>query len=382
MMKPSTRFMAILLTAVMLFALAACGAPEVKKDSADTSAKQENTGAAAEQTEQAQAGESKTDSTKAEENAPAEDKKSEESSKELKKLTFVLDWSPNTNHTGVYAASKLGYYAEEGLELDIQQPPEDGAEALVAAGHAQFGVSFQDMIAPAWAKDEPLPVTAIAAIINHNTSGLISLKEKGIDSFKKLEGHNYASWQNPIELAIMKNVVEKAGGDWSKVEVIPSTVTDVITALKTDVDSVWVYYAWDGIAFEVAKIETNYLPFIDANPVFDFYSPVIIANNRFMKENPELVKAFMRATTKGYQYAMEHPDEAADILLEAAPELNKDMVHASQKWLVDQYQADSPVWGRFDAERWNKFYAWLWENKVIEKEIPEGFGFTNDFIVQ
>ena len=62
---------------------------------------------------------------------------------EPEKLTFVLDWTPNTNHTGLYVAQSLGYFEDQGLEVEIVQPPEDGANTLVASGKAQFGVSFQ-----------------------------------------------------------------------------------------------------------------------------------------------------------------------------------------------------------------------------------------------
>ena len=68
---------------------------------------------------------------------------------EKAKITVVLDWTPNTNHTGLYVAQKNGYFADNGLEITIEQPPEDGAEALVASGKAQFGVSFQENVASA-----------------------------------------------------------------------------------------------------------------------------------------------------------------------------------------------------------------------------------------
>lgn len=300
--------------------------------------------------------------------------------KAARKMSFVLDWTPNTNHTGIYVAQKLGYYAEEGIVLDIQQPPEGGAEALVAAGNADFAISFQDSIAPAYTKDAPLPVTSIAAIINHNTSGIISLKDKGIDMPKGLESKKYATWGLPVEQAIIKNVMETAGGDFTKLELIPSMVTDVVSGLQTDIDAVWIFYAWDGIAAELAALDTNYWNFADINPVFDYYSPTLIANDKLLEEDPEIVKAFLRATAKGYQYAIENPDAAADILLEAAPELDPALVKASQKWLADHYIADGKRWGEIDPLRWNAFYAWLWENALIEKEIPKDVGFTNEYL--
>lgn len=309
-------------------------------------------------------------------------KNTEQEGKELEKTTFVLDWTPNTNHTGIYVADKLGYFKEEGLELEIVQPPEDGAESLVAAGQADFGVSFQDTIASAYAQDEPMPITHIAALVQHNTSGIITLKDKNVNSPKDLEGLKYATWGLPVEQAILKNVVEKDGGDFSKIELIPSNITDVITGLETNVDAVWIFYAWDGIAAKVMNKETNYFAFKDINPVFDYYTPTLVTSNSLIEENPEKIKAFLRACEKGYQYAIDHPKEAGEILLEASPELDEKLVLSSQEYLAKEYIADAKSWGFIDANRWNTFYAWLYENKLIEKEIPDNFGFTNDYLPQ
>ena len=280
----------------------------------------------------------------------------------------------------MYVAQKLGYFEEAGIEINIVQPPEDGATSLVASGNAQFGVDFQDSIAPAFGTEEPLPVTAVAAILQHNTSGIISLKGNGIDRPKGLEGKTYATWNAPIEKAMLQNVVEGDGGDFSKVNLRPSTVNDVIAGLQTDVDAVWIYYAWDGIATEVKGVETDYFSFRDLNPVFDYYTPILVANNSFLSEKPETAKKFLKAVQQGYEYAISHPEEAADILLEAAPELDRDITVASQKWIADQYKAEAEQWGIIDPSRWNAFYNWLNENGLVEQVIPENFGFTNDYL--
>lgn len=306
-----------------------------------------------------------------------------EDNKESKeeKLTFVLDWTPNTNHTGLYVAEEKGYFKEEGLDVEIVQPPEDGADALVASGKAQLGISFQDTMAPGVTGENALPNTAIAAVVQHNTSGIISRKGEGMDSPKGLEGKKYATWDAPIEKAMMKNVVEGDGGDFSKVELIPSTVTDEVSALKTkSVDAIWVFYAWGGVATEVAKLDTDYFAFKDLNPVFDYYTPVIIANNDFLKENPDAAKAFLRAVKKGYEFAIEEPEQAAELLCKASPELDSELVKASQKYLADQYKVEEERWGYMDPERWNAFYDWLNENGLSEAKIPENAGFSNDYL--
>lgn len=303
-----------------------------------------------------------------------------ENSKENEKVRIVLDWTPNTNHTGLYVAAAKGYFDAAGLDVEIMQPPEGSTTSLIGAGGAEFGISFQDTIAPTFANDNPMPITAVAAIIQHNTSGIISLKETGIDTPSKLVNHSYATWDSEIELAIIKKIVEDDGGKFEDVKLIPNTVTDVVTALKTDIQSVWVYYAWDGIATEVAKVDTNFLNFADYGPELDYYNPIIIANNDYLEKNPEQAKKVLNAIKQGYEFAIENPDQAADILLEAVPELDETLVKASQKWLAGQYKAEVAQWGYIDPTRWDAFYAWLSTNGLVKKEIPAGTGFTNEFL--
>lgn len=300
---------------------------------------------------------------------------------ENEKISFVLDWTPNTNHTGIYVAQKLGYFAEEGLTVEIAQPPEDSSVMLVASGKADVSISFQDSLAAAFAGDEPLPVTAIAAVIQHNTSGIISRKGEGMDSPKGLEGHSYATWNGAIELATLEAAVKADGGDFSKVELIPSTVTDEVSALKTNsVDSIWVFYGWAGVKTELENLPTDYFEFRDINPVFDYYTPVIIASDDFLAKRPEQAKAFMRAVSRGYEYAIENPEQAAEILLEAAPELDSELVKASQKYVSAKYKDDAAKWGVFDSERWNAFYEWVNNEQLTKGSVPLNYGFTNDYL--
>ena len=298
---------------------------------------------------------------------------------ELTEITFVLDWTPNTNHTGLYVADSLGYYEEAGIKINIVQPPEDGATPMVASGQAQFGIDFQDYLAPVYTSEDDMPITAVAAILQHNTSGIISLKEDNIASPKGMENKNYATWDLPLEQAILRNVVEEDGGNYDNVNLIPEYVTDEAAALQQDIDAIWVYYAWAGIATELAGLDTNMWYFKDINPVFDYYSPVIVANTDFLSDNPDVAKAFLDATRKGYEYAIDNPSEAADILCKEVPELDSELVHASQDWLAGEYKAEVEQWGYIDPARWDAFYAWLYEEGLSD-EIPAGTGFTNEYL--
>ena len=301
----------------------------------------------------------------------------------LEEITFVLDWTPNTNHTGLYVALEKGYFKDAGLDVKVVQPPEDGAEMLVASGRAQFGVSFQDYLAAAYTGETPLDITAVAALIQHNTSGIVSRKGEGMDSPKGMEGHKYATWDLPVEKATLRQVIEKDGGDFSKVDLIPSTVTDEVSALQSkSVDAIWIFYGWAGIACQIAGLETDYFAFKDIDPVFDFYTPVVIANNQFLAEKPETAKAFMEALAHGYRDAVEDPEAAAQILMNASPELkdSADLVVESQKYLAKEYISDAARWGEFDATRWGNFFTWLNDNGLVETPLDPTTGFTNDFL--
>ena len=297
------------------------------------------------------------------------------------KLTFVLDYTPNTNHTGIYVAIAKGYYAEEGLDVEVVQPPEDGADALVGAGKAQLGMSYQDVMANYLGSDDPLPVTAVAATIQHNTSGIISRQGDGITRPKGMEGKRYATWDQDVEKAIIKSVVTTDGGDFSKVQLIPASSSDEVTGLKAnEFDCVWCYEAWAVQNAKVQDFAYDYFSFRDIDSVFDYYTPVIIANNDFLKDQPDVAKAFLRATKKGFEYAEQNADAAAQILVDAAPEVDPALAKMSQEFLADQYTAEASSWGVIDSERWAKFYAWMNENGLTPVKLDEAAGFTMDYL--
>lgn len=304
---------------------------------------------------------------------------------EAKEIIVSLDWTPNTNHTGLYVALANGYYADAGLNVKIVQPPEGDAIAACSSGQVQFAVGYQDLLLPAFTSETPMEVTAVAALLQHNTSCIVSKKGAGMDTPKGLEGKQYLTWQSPIELAMMKSVVEADGGDFSKVEQIPDVPTDEAQDVNANPNhAIWIYYGWGGINAEVNNIEVDTFFFKDLNPVFDYYSPVLVANNQLIKDDPETVKAFLAATQKGYEYAVSNPDEAAQILIDSddtgALDGSEELVKASQKWMADQYVADAPKWGYIDPARWNAFYNWVADEKIIDEKLPENTGFTNDYL--
>lgn len=296
------------------------------------------------------------------------------------KLTFCLDYTPNTNHTGIYVAKKQGLFAEEGLEVQIVQPAEDSAEALIGTGKAELGVSYQDYMANAFAGGNE-GLVAVAAVVQHNTSGIMSKGGLGVKRPAAMENHTYATWELPVEQATIKRVMEKDGGDFSKVKLVPYTVDDEVAGIKANMfDCVWVYEGWAVQNAAVQNVPVDYFSFISVDEVFDYYTPVLAANVEFAKKNPDVVRAFLRAAKKGYEYAIAHPQEAADILCAEVPELNAALVAQSQAYLSKQYQADASTWGVIDGTRWSRFFQWLNDNKLVEKQLDVNAGWTMDYL--
>jgi len=295
----------------------------------------------------------------------------------LTPVTLTLDWTPNTNHTGLYVALDKGYYRDCGLDVKIMQPGQGYTDQLVASGKSELGVSFQENVTRA--RSEDIPLISIAAILQHNTSGFASLKSAHIQSPKDFAGKRYGSWDSPSELAILKAITQKAGADFSKVKVV-SGITDFFATIGRDADIEWIYWGWEGIQAQQRKLDINFIPLRELDPVMDYYTPVLITSDALVKTRPALIKSFLEATEKGYQFCIAQPDSAAAILLKHAPELNPDLVKASQTYLSARYQEDSPVWGWQKPQVWKDFGDWMQEHKLLSKPVDTGLAFTNRFL--
>lgn len=297
---------------------------------------------------------------------------------ELKEVTVVLDWTPNTNHTGLYAAKEKGYFKEEGLDVEIIMPGEAGADQLTASGKADFGVSYQESITEA--RVQGVPLVSIAAVIQHNTSGFASPAEKNIKSPKDFEGKTYGGWGAPVEKSVIDSLMKKENADADKVSFVNMGDADFFTAVKRDIDFAWIYYGWTGVEAELRGEKINMVYLTDYSEKLDYYTPVLATSEKMIEDDPETVKAFVNAAAKGYEFAIGQPEEAADILLKNAPDLDSELVKKSQEWLSPRYQDDAARWGEQKLEVWENYAEWMHENGLLDKELDAGKAFTNDFL--
>ncbi|MBO9313741.1 MAG: ABC transporter substrate-binding protein [Chloroflexus sp.] len=300
----------------------------------------------------------------------------------LTTVRIGLDWTPNTNHTGLYVAQMQGYYADQGLQVEILGAQEGGTvEQLVASGRLDFGISYQEGVTQA--RVEGVPIVSIAAIIQHNTSGFASRVEEGITSPRDFIGKKYGAFGSPIEEAVIRGLLECAGVEdqFDQVQFVDIGSSDFFVATERDeVDFVWIFKGWTGIEAEVRGIPLNIVMMNDVQCIPDYYTPVIVTSEKLIAENPDLVRRFLAATSAGYRFAIEQPAAAAEILLKAVPELDAELVRRSQQYLAGQYQAEAPRWGEQKLEVWQAYAQWMAERNLIARMIEPEKAFTNDFL--
>ncbi|MGM8213896.1 ABC transporter substrate-binding protein [Virgibacillus sp. W0430] len=307
--------------------------------------------------------------------APAE---KEEGTDDLTPVKFALDWTPNTNHTGIYVAKEKGYFEEQGLDVEILLPGEVRVNQLLAAGKADFGISYQEGLTQA--RSEGLPLVSVAAILQHNTAGYASPVDKNITEPSDFEGKKFGAYGSDLEKAMMTTLMENDNADVEQVDFITTGDSDFFVAVERDVDFSLVYYGWTGIEAELRGVDLNMVYLADFADELDFYTPIIATSEEMISANPETVEKFTAAAVKGYEFAIDHPEEAAQILIDAEPDLNPDLVKRSQEWLSPRYQDDAERFGIQEKERWQKFADFLLENEIIDEAVNVDDAFTNEFL--
>lgn len=295
-------------------------------------------------------------------------------------VRFMLDWVPNTNHTGIFVAQAKGYFEQAGLQVEIVQPGEVFAEQAVAGGGADFGISFQEQLT--LARADAVPIVSIAAIIQHNTSGFASPAELGASSPGDWEGLRYGSFGSPFEEPTLRVLMECDQADFSQLEIVDIGFSDPLALLdQGQVDLAWIFQAWQGIQAEQQGIQLNTVMMSDwFGCIPDYYTPVVIANEDTLAERPQLARALLQALSSGYQFAIQDPQAAAELLLEQVPELDPQLVQASQAWLAPRYQADSPRWGEQRLAVWQEYSDWMVQHGILAESIDAQAAFTNEYL--
>lgn len=310
-----------------------------------------------------------------------------QSSQKLIPMSLALDWTPNTNHTGIYVALAKGWYRDEGIDLKLLPYSSNvSPDTLVSSGKADVGISSTESIVADAATGQP--VVSVAAIVQHNTSALVTRADSGLTRPRDLDGKVYGGFGAPYESAVVSEIIKKDGGKGT----FKNITLDVgaMEALKAKrIDFVWIFEGWEGIQAQRDGIKLNIFP-ITKNGVADYYTPTIITGPNQIKQKTDLLRKFMAATSRGYEFARTNARAAAQMLLDTAPRgtfPDPGLVFASQSYLSPRYADPGRQWGWQDAAAWHGYPDFMLKAGAITdtagkpiKNLNFDTLYTNDFL--
>ncbi|WP_342227405.1 ABC transporter substrate-binding protein [Rickettsiella endosymbiont of Rhagonycha lignosa] len=280
-----------------------------------------------------------------------------------KPLTLVLDWLVNPNHAAIFIAEEQGFFAREGLQVNIIAPsnPDDGPK-LVAAGHADLAVSYQPQLMVQAAKG--LPLIRIATLINQPLNCLIVKKDGAIHQLADLKGKRIA-YTSHVEGTLMLNaLLEKAHLRMSDVQTINvqydltqallSNRVDAVINVMRNVEPLQMQFAHQAVKIfpvELARIPT--------------YDELIIIANKKKLSDPRIIK-FLTALNEATLYLLSNPEKSWLIFAKNHPALNNQLNH--QIWQATlPYIAPHPI--NFNKNAYKKFMLFLQQKKIINNTL-------------
>ena len=291
---------------------------------------------------------------------------------DLTKVTFMLSWAPDTNHIGVYVAKNKGYFKQAGLDVDIVAVAQAGAEQAVNNGMADFALSNLTNVGIYTLKGAK--IKQVMQVQQKPSAIWCSLaSNKDIKSPKDFDGKTFATFGSNESDAVIRRMIQTDGGKgtFDKVTVGTSTF-QTLSSKKADFGGF--YATWEGVQADMYGPKLNCFTEPDYGVPGNADTIGVITSDKTISSNPGLVKKFVQATKKGYEYAYSHPDDAAAILVKEAPDANLklDFVKKSMKTIVDdQYWGDpakikdgSFTFGTNDTASAQKYFDFLAEENA------------------
>jgi len=292
--------------------------------------------------------------------------------------TLILDFLPGGVHAGIYRAQAQGYYEANNVNLKIIEPTSTADTLkLIDAGQADFGIA--DGIDLANQISEGRSAKAIAAVVQVPLGGLITLEEEGITDPKQLEGKTIGITGVPSDEAIYKTIMTDAGGDPSKAKVVTIGFNGVQNLETGKVAAFTGFWTADGVQVEQDGFPTTIFR-LDENGGPTYPGLVIFSTEEKMASDPDLMRAFLDATVRGYEETIADPEASIDDMLAEEPSLQRPLTTAVVDTYVPLFQADAPAYGVLDTADLEALSAFLVANELIKEPIPpERYG-TNEFL--
>ena len=304
-------------------------------------------------------------------------------------IRVQLDWLPNTNHTGLYVAMEQGWYEEEDITVEILPYSGTSGDLLVDEGVADVAFSFATVVP--FSRAQGLDVVSIAAVLQKSPTEIAALEDGPIKRLRDMDGQLYAGWGLPYEEPQWRTVIQADGGEGTaELVVLDTGAYDALLAGR--VQAVEIFVTWEGLDWDRQGIAYRTWRHADFG-VPDRPAVLLITSGEALAERADALIRFMRATLRGYEFAVEDPEEASRLLIASAGEdvfPEPELVFASAKLLADEYYlADDGRWGSQTLSQWSEYPGWLYEHGLLLDEDgdpltsePDWSGHYNDEIIE
>ena len=295
-------------------------------------------------------------------------------------LSVMLDYFPNADHAGIYAAQAGGHFGNARLDVDIRQPPDPAAPIKqVAAGRVDLAVSYEPEVLRA--RDEGLRVVAVGALVRAPLTSIISLPAAKIRSPRDLRGKRVGTAGLDYQSAYLRTILLEAGVD-------PGTVKErnvgfnLTPALLTGkVDAVLgAFWNYEGTELRLKRRRPQIIR-VDQAGVPPYDELVLVANEDALERDGRRIRAFIGALARGTQALRRNPSRGIQGLLEANrdldPRLQREVVRVTLPLFLPKR---GKPFGYQDPREWQRFAAWMRENKILRKSPDAGAAFSNDYL--
>ncbi|MEV4633628.1 ABC transporter substrate-binding protein [Rhodococcus coprophilus] len=291
-------------------------------------------------------------------------------------IRFALDWTPNTNHTGLYVAIQEGLFQQAGLDVQILPYNNTTPDLLIDAGNAEFGISTHSQAT--FSRSAGSDTVTVLAPLQHRATALgVRADRTDLLSPKDLDGRTYAGFGDPGDEETLRQVIRNDGGTGEFESVVLGTSAYEAVYSGT-ADFTVSYVAWEGLEAEHRGLPMRYFAPTDYG-FPDAYSIVVDGNETWLAKHPDRAKAFVQALQQGYRIAADDPRRGAQALIDAAPGTFTDesLVFESQQILSDGYMRDANgEVGTLDLERWSGYSKFLFESGLLAG--PDGSTLTEE----
>lgn len=302
----------------------------------------------------------------------------------MKEIRIALDWTPNVNHIGFFAAKELGYYENEHLDLKISNPIDDNYQKTpgkkLEEGLVDFAIAPSETIISLNNKTNRVNAIGVFALLQEDLSSIASLASSGFKSPRELDGKVYASYKARYEDQIVMRMLVNDGGKGNLEIIYPDKLGIWNTLLDGKADATWIFDNWEGVEAAGKGIELNKYRMHDFAIPYG-YSPVLITTKESIIANSPVFKKFISATKKGYLFVKNNPALAAEILRKYVTDYDRENIDLMASCTASmKYFGDQTTCGRFDFKRVDSFLNWLVEYHLEGKVILEQQLFTNELI--